>query len=420
MKVTLVQPYYFNIWEAIACGYIFSYCEKHYKGKLDFNFFQGNFDTDETIISGCVDSDIVGFSCTTPTYGHAISLAEKIKKENKKVKIVFGGHHVSALKTLITDNVIDQMVVGEGEEGFLQILNGNTDRIVNGNVINFGDKDITPWVDRTLIKNERTIDLCEKMIGIRITGFQASRGCPYSCTFCAERNITGKIHGTKNPMRSRNVDDVLDEIESVAQQYNLNKFKFIDATFDWTSKYVIEFCKRKIERGITIEWECMIHAASAREQMFPWLKKSNCGQINVGCESGSDKILKCMRKQTNTAKIEKVFDWGKDNDIERRGFFLMGAPEETEDDLKMTEEFVERIMPDYFGITILCPYPGGDYYDHQKYKNVDWSAAGEYSNDIWHTKYFTNQELKDKQQYLTEKFKNMLVWHHKKLAEGKQ
>ena len=58
-KVILIQPYYENIWEPIGLGFIAGYLKKHYVGELDLQCFQGNFDTDETIIEACVNADIV-------------------------------------------------------------------------------------------------------------------------------------------------------------------------------------------------------------------------------------------------------------------------------------------------------------------------------------------------------------------------
>jgi radical SAM superfamily enzyme YgiQ (UPF0313 family) len=152
----------------------------------------------------------------------------------------------------------------------------------------------------------------------------------------------------------------------------------------------------------------MIHVSSAREEMFPWLRDSNCAQINVGCESGSPKILKAMHKSATIEAIENVFKWSRDYGIERRAFFLLGMPEETEEDIKLTDELVERIAPDYFGITILCPYPGSDYYDINKYRDIDWSNTDEYSNDFWSTPNFTNLQLKEQQQKLINKYSDRL------------
>jgi radical SAM superfamily enzyme YgiQ (UPF0313 family) len=410
MKVTLIEPKYFNIWESIGLAYIAAYCKKNFKGALDVDYFQAYFDDDEEIIRGAKDSDVVGFSCTSPTFGHGLRLARRLKKENPKIRTVFGGFHVSALGDEITDGAIDQIVVGEGEKAFLEILEGRTERIVCGESAEFTE---LPWPDRDVIRNSRTIELCEKMVGLRITSFQANRVCPFRCRFCAEKTVTGVFNRKTNPVRSRDVVDILDEIEHVAKRYALDRFKFVDATFDTTPEYVIRFCEEKVRRGFGLEWECMIHASTASKEIFPWLKKANCGQINVGCESGSPKILKEMRKGTTVEKIIDVFDWAREAGLERRAFFLLGMPSETKEDILLTEKLVERIRPEVFGVTILCPYPGSDLYDPEKMKEIEWAETDEYSNDFWSTEHFTNSELKAWQKYLTEKFRDSLAWHHK-------
>ncbi len=413
MKVTLIQPYYFNIWESIGLGYIAAYCKKKYPGELEFDFYQSYFDKDEDVVLRASTSDIVAFSCTSPTFKHGLRLAGQIKRKNSRVKIVFGGNHVSALKEFIQEP-IDQIVVGEGEQAFLEILEGNSDKIVEGKPLDFSQ---LPWPDRDLIKNGRTIALCYQMTGQRITSFQANRVCPFHCSYCAEKAITGIHHSKSNPIRSRDVNDLLDEIESVTKKYKLDAFKFVDATFDTSAKYVISFCREKIRRNNHTKWECMIHASLADKEMFPWLKEAGCMQINVGCESGSQRVLSAMKKGVTPEKIKNVFDWAKDNGIKRRAFFIIGMPEETEEDLLMTEKFAENLMPDVFGATILCPYPGSDLYNHDTMSLIEWDKTDEYSNDFWSTKHFSNLQLKEWQKRLTDKFKNNLAWHQKTIND---
>ena len=132
-KVILVQPYYENIWEPIGLGFIAGYLKKYHDGELDLQCYQGNFDTDETIVAACLDADVVGFSCTSPAWPHALRLAESIKKESPSTRTVFGGWHPSALpEECAAHPYVDQVVIGEGEEVFLDIVNGNTDPIVEG------------------------------------------------------------------------------------------------------------------------------------------------------------------------------------------------------------------------------------------------------------------------------------------------
>lgn len=407
MLVTLIQPYYHNIWEALGLGYIAAYCKKH-KNNVEFNFNQGYFDNDTTILNNCKNSDIVAFSCTSPAMKHAEKLANKIKKINTNARIIVGGWHVTATKQ--KPEWADQIVIGEGEKAFLDILEGNNTPIIFGKKLPFSE---LPHPDRELIENNRTINLCEQMIGKRILSLQSNRGCPMNCAYCSEVCMTGKFNNKTNPIRSRDPKDVCDELEQLIKTEDIDQFKFVDATFDISEAYVVAFCDEKIRRGITTEWECLVHAAFATENMMKKLKEANCNQINVGCESGSPKILKQIRKGVTVNKIKQVFDWASKYNIRRRAFFILGMPNETEEDIKMTEKLADSLDADMIGFTILCPYPGSDFYDPIKHKYISWDKTDEYGNDFWKSNHLENYQLHKWQKYLTNKYKNKICERQK-------
>ena len=405
-KVVLVQPYYENIWEPIGLGYIAGYLKKFFKGKIDISCYQGNFDTDEEIIEACIGADVVGYSCTSPAWPHALRIAKVLKEKSPNTRNVFGGFHPSALpRECIKYDQVDQIVIGEGEIAFCDIVSGKTDPIVFGEKLSMQD---LPWPDRQIIKNHRTVSLCESMNGLRIASFQCNRVCPVNCAFCAERIVSGRFNRKTNPIRSRDVSEMCDEIEHVIKELDINYFKFVDATFDINPQFVIDFCKEKINRGITTEWECLIHCSFTTDEMFMWLKKSGCHQVNMGVESGSDQILRDIGKGLNVKRVKQAFGWAKKWGIERRGFFLFGMPNETRADLLLTEQLIDEIRPDVVGFTILCPYPGTALYKPEMNDIIDWEKADEYSNDYWSTEHFTNAELKAQQAYFKTKYDLML------------
>ena len=419
MKITFVQPRYFNIWEALGLAYIGAYVKDKFHGKLEISFYQGYFDDDHTIIDDAKHSDIVAFSCTSPVFKHGVELARTIKLLNPEVRTVFGGFHPSAVPNdCIAEEAVDQVIAGEGEAAFLKVLSGDTSPII------YGDRfmelnELFP--DRELIKNSRTVDLCEKLIGKRVTSFQSVRVCPFRCAFCSERLVTGVFNRETNPLRQRDVNHLLDEIKCIASKYSLDYFKFADATWntsDESNEKVYAFCEEKIRLKIDLPWEANVHVAFIDKEMLKIMKRAGCQMINIGCESGSQRMLNDMRKGITVDKIKKVFQWGKEVGIERRGFFLLGMPNETVEDVRLTEELVEEIQPDVFGITILCPYPGSDFYDSGKMKDYDWSFADEYSNPYWETVYFSNAELKQWQNYFSDKFSSTLAWHNKIVREN--
>jgi radical SAM superfamily enzyme YgiQ (UPF0313 family) len=401
MKITFIQPYYKNIWEALGVGYIISHLKK-YHPEHEYDFYQCKFDDDIDIVENETDADIVAFSCTSPAYSHGIDLAKRIKAlSNKKVHIVFGGWHPTALPNdVVKEECVDQVIVGEGEHAMRLVVEGNREPIVYGSIMN---NDLIEWPERNIIKNERTIDLCENINGQRTASFQMNRGCKVHCAFCAERLMSGK------GIRTRNDFDVIEEIKAVRDEYNIDYFKFVDATFDVTPGQVIDFCRRKIITGLKLEWECNIHPGFVQhKEVFEWLKKANCNQINVGCESGSQKVLKGVGKGTNLQQIKNVFKWAKEYGIKRRGYFLLGMPNEDFDDLVKTEELIDEIEPDVVGFTILCPYPGSDFYVPELHRDVDWSKTDEYGNDFWRNNEYDNAGLKRIQAYFLRKYSHLL------------
>jgi radical SAM superfamily enzyme YgiQ (UPF0313 family) len=403
LKLTLIRPFYHSIWESLACGYIGSYLKEYYHEKpLELQFFDGFFDSDEVIIKGSVDSDFVGFSCTSPQMKHALRLAWKIKERNPKVQTVFGGHHPSSLqRETLAYPQVDMVVVGEGEVGLPMILRHPKDKTVYlpPPIENL---DIIPFPDRKLIHQERTLALTEKNDGERIASMLSGRVCPFHCVFC-----TGDHDVFGNVVRKRSVENVLAEMQQLISQWNIDFVKFADAEINTTLEWLREFCREKIERGITVPWGGNIHAAIMDKPTLELMKKANCREIWIGCESGSPHILKEMGKAITIKQIKHVFTWAKEVGIRRRAYFMVGFPSETRSDFDLTLKLADEIDADTYGMTVLCPYPGTAVYSG-KYVDVDWSLTDEYSNDFWITDSFSNEELKQLQSEFTKKFQDRL------------
>jgi len=412
MKVVLVQGKYFNIWEAIGCAYLGAVAKKQMDSRLDVSFFQGYFDSDDQIICSAIGADIVGFSCTSPSYAHCLSIAKQVKNINPNVYTVFGGWHPSAVPAIIHESTVDCVVVGEGESAFVDILRGRREKVIYADSAT--DLDSLPYTDRKLIKNSREIDLAFEMTGLRIASFQSVRGCPRNCVFCSEHAVSGPLKSGTG-LRLRSAGSLVEEINKTAAEYGLNYFKFVDPTWNISEKKVVEFCEEKRRTGNTLTWECNLHASFVTETMLKAMKDAGCCQINIGCESGSTRILKDMKKGLTIDKVKSVFDWGLKLGLKRRAFFILGMPNETEEDIKMTERLIDEIEPDVFGITLLCPYPGSALYGPE-HANIEWSKTDEYSNDFWRSKMLTNSELKSWQKYFVTKYKEKVCWHNKEVV----
>ncbi len=409
MKIILVQPnvgFKGHTWEAQGLGFIGAYLKKFVDVEMDF--FSGFYDRDSEIIKACEDADIVGFSCTSPQTKHAINLSSAIKEVNSDVLTVFGGSHPSALPQETLENpFIDAVVVGEGEVAFLKIVSEypNCKGIIKENYIS--NLDNIPFVSRALIKNERNIQRAYRDNGKRITSIFSSRGCPFNCVFCSSRIIWGK------QTRFRSIDNILTEVEYLVNDWNIETIKFADDTFILDKKRTFDFCKKKRDRKLDVPFGCNARVNIMDRKIVKALKEAGCEELWFGVESGNPPILKDMRKGITIEQIKRSFKFAKEFGIKTRAYCLIGMPNDSYKTIKDTERLIDEIQPDYVGFTILAPYPGTVFYD-DSLKDLDWSKVDEYSNDITKTKYLSNEELKNEQQRLVEKYLDHAVFRHKK------
>ncbi|MBF0405915.1 MAG: B12-binding domain-containing radical SAM protein [Candidatus Riflebacteria bacterium] len=409
MKVVLIHGKYFNSWEALGLAYIGAYLKANMEN-IEIDFYQGCFDSIDTIISGCRGADFVAFSCTTPTFPFALNVSSELKKIFPSIKTVVGGYHPSAAPNECQLDNIDHVIIGEGEAAMLDLLKASQEKVIMGRTMDFCE---LPWPDRELIKNERNIQVAYRDNKKRITSFQSHRGCPFMCKYCADGYFKVLYGSSKEaPVRYRSVGDLLDEMQHVAKEYKLDLMKFTDPTWNTNINWVKEFCKEKIRRNFSVPFYPNIHAGVCTEEMFQLMAEANCYEIAVGIESGSQKILDQIGKGTTVEKIKNSVMLAKKAKLLVRGYFILGMPEENEEDLMQTEKLAEELELDEYGFTILCPYPGTQMYDLEKFKSINWENADEYSNDFWSSNHVKNNRLKEWQTHFIQKFKKKLTWHN--------
>lgn len=420
LKVVLAHGRYWNSWEALGLGYLASYVLENFDRMVELRFLQGCFDSDVRILSACENADIVAWSCTTPTFPHALELSRQIKSMNPGSHVVMGGYHPSADPQGCLLPGVDQVVVGEGEYALLEILQGCRDPIVYGRAMQWSE---LSWPHREFIQNERNIQAAFKDTGKRITSFQSHRACPFRCKYCLDGAIKvlypNQSWNARTLVRYRDVDDLLDEMGSVTQEYRLDLAKFSDPTWNTDLPWVLKFCERKIARKIEVPFYPNLHAGVVTQQMTDAMAKANCYEVAFGIESGSPKILKQIGKGTTVESIRRGVRCAQQSGILVRGYFILGMPDETHEDLKLTEALAEELELGEYGFSILCPYPGTTMYDAKKYGDVVWEKADEYSNDFWRGEHLSNEELKEWQARLTKKFSSKLTWHNRQIEESR-
>jgi anaerobic magnesium-protoporphyrin IX monomethyl ester cyclase len=185
-----------------------------------------------------------------------------------------------------------------------------------------------------------------------------ARGCPNRCTFCSwPRTFMGM------KFRARSVINVVDEFEYVRNELPAVKEIFIeDDTFTIDKRRVREVCSEIKKRELDVRWSCNARATLDYETMRI-MKSAGCRLIDVGYESGSDKILKNIKKGVTTADTKAFTIDAKRAGLKILGDFIFGLPEETDDTMQQTIQFIKEIKPDMLQIAVATPIPGTEFYE---------------------------------------------------------
>ncbi len=199
-----------------------------------------------------------------------------------------------------------------------------------------------------------------------------SRGCPFPCTFCAARALTGRV------IRYRSVKNVIGEILLLRNRYGVREFHIEDDNFTWKREYVIAFCRKIIELGLDLAFALPngIRLDSLDREVLTLMERAGFYSIAVGIESGSDRVLKLMKKSLTRevirAKIELIREC---TDMRVSGFFLIGYPGETEEEIRTTISFARELPLDLASFLITMPLPGSPLWDDYKkrdYHKITW------------------------------------------------
>lgn len=403
MKICLVQPKAYHSWEALNIGYLKAYAQS-FSEKWHFEFYSGYFDSDKEIIAGCHDADYVGFSCTTPQLIHARELIDLLKQDNSKAKTIIGGVHASAQPNHVLQ-FADYAVQGEGEMPLVKILLGNAKPgIVSMPFISKVDN--LPYPDRHFVKQERNIAITEKNDKERIGAIFSSRGCPFRCGFCSSHEVWGRKARLHSPKR------VVDEMEHLVNDWRIDFIKFSDDTFTLDEGRVWDICAELEKRHVKVPWGCNIRAGTS-DKLLKRMKDSNCREVWIGAETGSDRILKEMRKGITTAQVRHIFEYTKQLGLYRRVYFMVGWPSETEQDIESTRELARQIDADQYGFSMLCPFPNNVVFKPEMLDGLDWGMADEYGNPWTKTETIGHDRLTELQDQLKREFTDKMCFRQR-------
>ena len=363
---------YYPIWLSYATAVV----EQEYETRLvdapAWNWSRGDVIEDVKRFK----PDLIVMDSSFPSLKNDIEVAEEIKK-NCETNIVLVGPPASQFPDeILSSDGID--IVARWEYDFTvrdiaKALEENRDfkdikgisYKENGKIIHNPNREFTtsedldriPFVSKVYKKHLNIRDYYLSSSFYPEVQIFTGRGCPYLCTFCS---WTQTLMGRK--YRVRSISNVLDELEWI--QENLPEVKevfFEDDTFTINKKRVLEFCREYRKRGLDITWACNARADLDYETMKE-MRRANCRLLIVGYESGSDEILRNIKKGITVEQIRRFAKDARRAGLLVHGDFIIGLPGETKETIELTRKLIKETKPDILQVSVASPFPGTEFY----------------------------------------------------------
>ena len=341
-----------------------------------------NMDLDELLeFSVAWRPDIVFLAPTTLENRLTLDYAGRLKKAIPVIIAVIGQDATASPHYYINQgSVIDFVIRGEAEFSCLNLveaLNRGGDPCgvkgiftksqTNSEMVILDDLDRLPFPtydDKEFKKYifYYPLSLARKVMWGHIL---TSRGCPYDCIFCSQ--LIRESYGRK--VRLRVAANVISEIRYLMGK-GANIIAFDDDNFTTVRQHVIDICKEIKNQNLKIKWIAHARVDNCDEELLGVMKEAGCILLRFGVESGSNQIIKNLRKTIDvenwTTQVRKIFRLARQINLSTASLFLLANPYETTEDVEKSIALAKEIKPDILQISFFTPYAGSVAYEEFK------------------------------------------------------
>lgn len=181
-----------------------------------------------------------------------------------------------------------------------------------------------------------------------------SRGCPFHCSYCGGRLITGY------KVRRRSAASLVAEVADLRERYGIREFQIIDDNFTSPPRAATEFCRQLTARGMDLVWSCPtgLRLDTLDRELLEAMKAAGCYEVATGIESGDPDVLCAMNKRTTPEKVARAIRMIDEVGISAVGLIIVGFPGETRESLERTMRFVMDLPLIRVSLTRFIPIRG--------------------------------------------------------------
>jgi len=319
---------------------------------------------------------LICFSPVVSQYNFIKKVAASLKAEWPDIFLIAGGVHATLNPSEVIEASFDALCVGEGEYPLLelcaQLEAGQTPHKIPNLWIKSPDGGIEKNQPRSFIKDLDSLPFPDREMwrpwikeqpGAELAVL-LGRGCPYNCTYCCN-HVLKKVTDGKY-VRFRSPENIIKEIAAVhAEFFDKSKMYFEVESIALDKEWLFEFCRQlevfnaTIDNSISYGCNFRISPQSKDEKIFSALKKANFNKINIGLESGSERVRKeVLNRNYSNEDFLDVVGMARKAGFSVFVFNIIGLPKETYDDYLQTVSLNRQCQPDMHYTGIFFPYPG--------------------------------------------------------------
>jgi len=320
--------------------------------------------------------DYLLVSVATATLAMDLRACAVAKKYALGVITIAKGAHFLRFNTKVLEDFpeTDMLIRGEPEITFQEIVSGKSLNDIKGITWREGDRpvnnpdrpfvhdlDSLPFPARHLINNScyRRPDNGRVQAVIKV-----ARGCPYNCFFCLATPVSGSA------VRKRSPENILKEVMSCIEKYNIKDFLFWSDIFSLDKQWVIDLCRAIIGSGLKFRWAANTRADTIDFEMAKMMKKAGCDLVSIGVESGNQDILDRIGKKIAIEEIKKSFLAVKKSGLKIFAYYIIGLPWETAQTAEDTIRLAIELDSDYVNFFTATPFPGTRFFDYALEKGL--------------------------------------------------
>lgn len=337
------------------------------------------------LLKGMPEPYIFGISVLTAQANEAYRLCHWLKRRFPTCMVIMGGFHVTALPTEPFDSCpVDFVVRGEGERTIIELyefLTQGKGKLAEIKGISYKiEGKLVQTPERPLIKDLATLpifpyDLFIEMLdkvnssSLRKMNYDwgfivTSRGCPFKCSYCAQRMMTG------NTYRWRPIEVIIEELDILINRFGAEAIFFMDDNFCFKRSHTIELCERirDSKLGEKCHFSLQTRADNFYEDLVPIMRAAGFTSVGFGMEVGTDALMEQIKKGETIQQHIDAVAMAKRHGMDVAMFMIFGIPTETHADRKAAYKLCRSMGLTQLKFNNLMPYPGTPMYQDLRYK----------------------------------------------------